>query len=76
MHNYSSSDSASREGLEETVSRLQVQLEATSEELDQQKRVNLALVRRQVGMRSLLHHSEIVCLSRVFLVGISSTASS
>ena len=34
--------------MEETLSRLQLQLESANEELDQQKRVNLALVKRQV----------------------------
>ena len=38
----------SQPDLGETVSRLRGQLETAAEELDQQRRVNLALVRRQV----------------------------
>ena len=38
----------SQPDLGETVSRLRAQLETAAEELDQQRRVNLALVRRQV----------------------------
>lgn len=34
--------------MEETVTELRSQLEATSEELQQQKRLNIALVRRKV----------------------------
>ena len=43
------SPAPSQPDLGETVSRLRTELESAMEDLDQQKRVNLALVKRQVS---------------------------